>query len=82
MIVNGVEVSPAVEQALEAWMQGYVEQQAGFRASDLVAKVKTLNVSVDEAVSMRVADRMLQKNKRRRNIKLFGANNWCWIKSN
>lgn len=80
MIVNGVEISVESVQSLEAWMKSKTAP-IGFRASDLVAQVKVLNVSADAIVSMRLADRMLQKHKQLRNIKLFGANNWCWVKA-
>jgi len=80
MIVNGVEVLPSTEQSLESWMKTHTEK-SGFRASDLVQKIKEQGVQslMDDAVSMRVADRLLQKHKKLRNIRLFGANNWCWV---
>ncbi|MDD5056578.1 MAG: hypothetical protein PHQ60_02295 [Sideroxydans sp.] len=81
MIVMGIEVSPASENALESWMKSHVGEN-GFRASQLVEQVTKLGIlnlsGVD--VSMRVADRMLQKHKKARNIALRGANNWCWVK--
>ncbi len=81
MIVDGIEVSPAAESALENWMRTHVAPK-GFRASSLVAQAEALKVSNGAGTTMRIADRMLQKHKRLRNIKLFGANNWCWVKEN
>lgn len=82
MIVNGIDVSPASEQTLEAWIRSHTGQ-AGFRASDLVAQVRALGIPSlnDETVTMRFADRLLQKHKKLRNIRLCGANNWCWVKA-
>lgn len=60
MIVNGVEVSPAAEQTLETWMRTH-KGKVGFRSSNLVDRVKALDVPslTDAVVSMRVADRMI-----------------------
>ena len=79
MFVNGVEVSPGTESKLENWMQSHVKK-AGFRASDLIAQIKALGVPSLDGQAARIADRLIQKHSRACNIRLFGANNWCWVK--
>jgi len=79
MIVNGIEVSPEAEAALTQWMREHVNKK-GFRASDLVAQIRALGVPLLTSEDMRIADRLIQKHSRLCNIRLFGANNWCWIK--
>jgi hypothetical protein len=79
MIVNGIEVSPGAEAALTQWMQGHVNKK-GFRASDLVAQIHALGIPSLATEDMRIADRLIQKHSRLCNIRLFGANNWCWVK--
>lgn len=77
MIVNGMRVTIESEQVLETWMRTK-KDGAGFRASDLVAQVCALESREYASEAMRIADRLIQKHKRLGNIKLRGANNWCW----
>jgi len=71
-----IHVSDKLRESLEKWMRTHVAPN-GFRASQLVDEITE---DFDDNIRVRIAGRLIQKNSRFGNIKLHGANNWCWVR--
>lgn len=73
MVVQGHEITDSQEQAILARMRA-----ASFCAGDLQSLAETEGIPPADGLSMRVADRMIQREKKSANIR-FANRTWFWI---
>lgn len=73
MIVQGIVISDKQMQALLQRMKISV-----FVAADIQATAELNEITKEDGLSMRVADRLIQREKKAGNI-LFSARQWMWV---
>jgi hypothetical protein len=77
ILVHGYSISEAIQAALVERMK-----EGPFKAEDIEEKACRLGVPLyserRDPIAMRTADRIIQRERKRRNIKLERPF-WCWI---
>jgi hypothetical protein len=80
MIVNGYEVPWNVESACTAEMQNSIE----FRASDIAFQAQTAgapNSGKNQGLCDRIADRLIQRERKAKRIKVVKYPYWQWARA-